>query len=197
MSPQEMARRIETWPLERLRPYERNPCTHSEQQIAKIAASIQEYGFTNPILVDAEQGIVAGHGRLAAARLLDLAEVPVIELTHLTPDQVRAYRLADNRLAREAGQDAELLALELKELDLAGYNLALTGFDEPELEELLRRGALGVSPPAEGGPEAPRLSGERAVFRVSCPVGQASALAGALERAVRASGIAGVELARI
>jgi len=156
MTAQELARQIESWPLERLRPYERNACTHSQQQVAKIAASIQEFGFTNPILVDADSGIVAGHGRLAAARLLGLDQVPVIELTHLSPAQVRAYRLADNRLAREAGWDAELLALELQELELEGFNPALTGFDDDEIKQWL------APPPESPLPERP---GRRASLR--------------------------------
>jgi len=102
--------------VEALVPYARNPRTHSEAQIAKIAASIVEYGWTNPILVDGNNGIIAGHGRLAAARKLGLDEVPVIELAHLTPAQKRAYVIADNRLALNAGWDEEMLALELAEL---------------------------------------------------------------------------------
>lgn len=106
-----LAERIELRPIERLIPYARNARTHSEAQIAKIAASIAEFGFTNPILVDGDNGIIAGHGRLAAARKLGLREVPVIELAYLTPAQKRAYILADNRLALDAGWDEEMLAL--------------------------------------------------------------------------------------
>ena len=123
--------------VEALVPYARNPRTHSEAQIAKIAASIVEYGWTNPILVDGNNGIIAGHGRLAAARKLGLDEVPVIELAHLTPAQKRAYVIADNRLALNAGWDEEMLALELAELSEAGYDLALTGFEDAEIEALL------------------------------------------------------------
>jgi DNA modification methylase len=118
-------------------PYARNPRTHNEAQIAKIAASIVEYGWTNPILVDGEQGIIAGHGRLAAARKLGLSEVPVIELGHLTSTQKRAYLIGDNRLTLDAGWDEELLALELTELADSGYDLTLTGFDDAEIEQLL------------------------------------------------------------
>ncbi|UZR30769.1 site-specific DNA-methyltransferase [Methylococcus mesophilus] len=128
---------VEYRPLEKLIPYARNPRTHSVDQVAKIAASIVEFGWTNPILVDGAQGIIAGHGRLAAARSLGLAEVPVIELGHLSPAQKRAYVLADNRLALDAGWDEELLALELAELSGAGFDLALTGFNDDELEALL------------------------------------------------------------
>jgi Predicted transcriptional regulators len=118
-------------------PYARNARTHSEAQVAKIAASIVEYGWTNPILVDGDNGIIAGHGRLAAARKLALAEVPVIELAHLSPTQKRAYLISDNRLALDAGWDEEMLSLELAELAEAGYELALTGFDDAEIARLL------------------------------------------------------------
>jgi ParB-like chromosome segregation protein Spo0J len=124
---------IEYRPIDALLPYARNPRTHSPAQIAKIAASIVEFGWTQPILVDGDNGIIAGHGRLAAARKLELAEVPVIELGHLNPAQKRAYVIADNRLALDAGWDDELLALELAELSEAGYDLQLTGFEDDEL----------------------------------------------------------------
>ncbi|MFN3595153.1 MAG: site-specific DNA-methyltransferase [Thiobacillaceae bacterium] len=124
---------VEYRDLATLIPYARNPRTHSEAQIAKIAASIVEFGWTNPILVDGESGIIAGHGRLAAARRLGLEKVPVIELAHLSPAQKRALVLADNRLALDAGWDEEMLALELTELAEAGYNLGLTGFMDDEI----------------------------------------------------------------
>jgi DNA modification methylase len=129
--------RVEYRKIETLIPYARNPRTHTETQIAKIAASIVEFGWTQPILVDGDNGIIAGHGRLAAARKLGLAEVPVIELSRLTPAQKRAYVIADNRLALDAGWDEELLSLELAELSEAGYDLAMTGFSNEEIEELL------------------------------------------------------------
>jgi len=113
MLPTPMAQRIEHWPLEKLIPYARNPRTHSDAQVAQIAASIAEFGFNNPILVDTKAGIIAGHGRLVAARKLQLAEVPVIVLDHLTEAQKRAYILADNQLALNAGWDDTLLAADL------------------------------------------------------------------------------------
>ncbi len=103
-------------PVDSLIPYARNARTHSEEQIAQIAASIREFGWTNPILTDGEKGVIAGHGRLAAARKLALSEVPVIELGHLSPEQKKAYILADNRIALNSGWDEELLKLELQEL---------------------------------------------------------------------------------
>nr|CUV26230.1 conserved protein of unknown function [Ralstonia solanacearum]CUV34248.1 conserved protein of unknown function [Ralstonia solanacearum]CUV38251.1 conserved protein of unknown function [Ralstonia solanacearum]CUV62057.1 conserved protein of unknown function [Ralstonia solanacearum] len=118
-------------------PYARNPRTHSDEQVARIAASIVEYGWTNPVLVDGENGVIAGHGRLAAAGKLGMDEVPVIELAHLSPTQKRALILADNRIALDAGWDDELLALEFAELADAGYDLALTGFNDAEIDALL------------------------------------------------------------
>jgi ParB-like chromosome segregation protein Spo0J len=132
-----MARHIEHWPLDRLIPYIRNPRTHSEAQVAEIAASIVEFGFLNPILVDTSAGIIAGHGRLRAARKLQLSEVPVIVLDHLTESQKRAYMIADNRLAENAGWDDELLRLELAALDQEKFDIHLTGFEEQDLARLL------------------------------------------------------------
>ena len=128
---------VEYRKVEALIPYARNPRTHAEGQIAKIAASIVEYGWTNPILVDGDNGIIAGHGRLAAARKLGLDRVPVIELAHLTVAQKRALVIADNRLALDAGWDEEMLALELAELLDAGCDIALTGFEHFEIDALL------------------------------------------------------------
>jgi len=131
------AKRIEMWPLDRLRPYERNARTHSPEQVAQIVASIQEFGFTNPLLVDGDDGILAGHGRLAAAKDMGLAEVPVIVLDHLSAAQRRAYILADNQLALNAGWDAELLQQEIAGLNLADFDLSLLGFDEDRIAGLL------------------------------------------------------------
>ncbi len=133
----EMAQRIELWPIERLVPYERNARTHSDHQIQQIANSIAEFGFTNPILVDTQAGIIAGHARLLAARQLKLPQVPVIVLSHLSDAQKRAYILADNRLALDAGWDDELLRQELQALESEGFDLDLAGFDGDELRELL------------------------------------------------------------
>jgi len=132
-----MASRIEMWPLERLTPYAKNARTHSDAQVAQIAASIVEFGFTAPLLVSEDGGILAGHGRLAAARKLQLDAVPVVVLDHLTPTQRRAYILADNQLALQAGWDQELLSVELADLSAEGFDLALTGFSDEELADLL------------------------------------------------------------
>src|ERR1700730_16934895 len=128
-----MALRIEHWPLEKLIPYARNPRTHSDAQVAQIGASIAEFGFNNPILVDTKAGIIAGHGRLLAARKLQLNVVPVIILDHLSEAQKRAYILADNQLALNAGWDEELLRVELAALQDEDFNLGLIGFEDEEL----------------------------------------------------------------
>jgi len=132
-----MARRIEVWPTGRLVPYARNARTHSPEQVAQIAASIAEFGFNAPILVDSGAGIIAGHGRLLAARKLGLAEVPVVVLDHLSETQRRAYIIADNKLALNAGWDEKVLAAELRDLEGEGMDLALVGFSDDELEGLL------------------------------------------------------------
>ena len=128
---------IETVAVERLIPYARNSRTHSPEQVAQIAASIREFGFTNPVLIDAEGGIIAGHGRVMGARQLQMADVPCIRLGHLTEAQRRAYVIADNKLAANAGWDEEMLGLELRELMAAGYDVGLTGFELPEIDELV------------------------------------------------------------
>jgi hypothetical protein len=132
-----MARHIELWPIERLKPYERNARTHSDKQVAQIAASIAEFGFTNPILVDSNDGIVAGHGRLAAARELGLKQIPVVVLDHFSERQRRAYVLADNQLALNAGWDYELLSTELSALSDLEFDVGLVGFDEQQMRQLL------------------------------------------------------------
>jgi DNA modification methylase len=124
-------------PVEAIVPYARNARTHSDAQVAQIAASITEFGWTNPILTDGDKGLIAGHGRLLAARKLGLKQVPVIELAHLTPEQKKAYILADNRLAENAGWDQELLKLEMAELNAADFDLDLMGFTDKEIEALL------------------------------------------------------------
>src|ERR1035437_5685502 len=120
-----MAKDIQMWLVDKLIPWARNPRTHSDAQVAQIAASIAEFGFNNPILVDTKDGIIAGHGRLLAARKLQLAEVPVIVLDHLTEAQKRAYILADNQLALNAGWDETLLAAELVALQQEDFDVRL------------------------------------------------------------------------
>lgn len=131
--------------IEELEPYEGNARTHTDAQVEKIAASIREFGFTNPVLIDRDGGIIAGHGRVLAAELLGLEKVPTIRLSHLSDAQRRAYIIADNRLALDAGWDDELLALELGALRDDGFNIALTGFEPDELTKLF----ADVDPPAD------------------------------------------------
>lgn len=146
--------RIEMVPPSRLAPYARNARTHSADQIGQIAASILEFGFTNPILVDSEFGIIAGHGRLQAALRLELAAVPVIMLEHLTDAQRRALVIADNKIAENAGWDEELLKEELAALRLEAFDLELLGFSGSELDELLQDLEVDdTPPPALGDPD--------------------------------------------
>ena len=128
--------RIEYRPIEALIPFARNPRAHSEEQVTQIAASIKEFGFTNPILLDGANGIIAGHGRLAAARLLGLKTLPCIELGHLTPEQKRSYIIADNKIAQNGLWNEEFLRLELTELKELGANLELLGFNPMEIADI-------------------------------------------------------------
>jgi len=148
-----MAQRIEIWPIGRLVPYAKNARTHSPDQVAQIAASIVEFGFVNPILVDSTGGIIAGHGRLLAARKLGLAEVPVVVLGHLNEIQRRAYVIADNQLALNAGWNDELLRSALESLGADGFDVSLVGFSDEELVVLL----------ASAEPEAAADVGEESV----------------------------------
>jgi DNA modification methylase len=129
---------VRSWPVEKLIPYARNARTHSAEQVAQVAASIAEFGWTNPILAGADGIVIAGHARLLAARKLGMTKVPVIVLDHLTESQRRALVLADNRLALNAGWDEEMLSVEMAALDEDGFNLEVVGFTDEEIEGLLR-----------------------------------------------------------
>ncbi|RUM95272.1 site-specific DNA-methyltransferase [Pseudaminobacter arsenicus] len=148
---------IEQWPIERLKPYAKNAKTHAPDQVARIAASMAEFGWTVPVLVSAEGEVIAGHGRILAAGELGLPEVPVIILDHLSEAQRRAYRIADNKLTELGGWDDELLAQELHALNGDGFDLSLTGLDEAELDRLM--GELADDPGGHDGeddiPEPP------------------------------------------
>ena len=137
MSASWLADKIEQWPTAKLVPYARNARTHSDDQVAQIAASIAEFGFTNPILAGSDGVIVAGHGRLAAAQKLGLEVVPVVVLDHLSPTQRRALVIADNRIAENAGWDEAMLRIEMADLQDADFDLSLTGFDADALAELM------------------------------------------------------------
>lgn len=128
---------VEYRSVDSLIPYARNARTHSDEQVVQIAASIREFGFNNPVLVDGHKGVIAGHGRILAARKLDLSSVPVIELGHLSETQKRAFILAENKLTERGGWDSDLLSIELAELQEAGFDLELTGFDDSELKSYL------------------------------------------------------------
>ena len=134
-----------TVPVAELIPYARNSRTHSPQQVDKIAASIREFGFLNPIIVDGKNGIVAGHGRVMAAQKLGLASLPVIEAAHLTEAQKRAYVIADNRLALDAGWDNDMLKIELQDLEAEGFDLSLTGFNPDEIGNFLADPTAGLT----------------------------------------------------
>jgi DNA modification methylase len=142
---------IEQWPLDRLIPHARNARTHSEAQVAQIAGSIAEFGFVNPVLVGEDGVLVAGHGRVLAARKLGLKEAPVIVLTHLSPLQRRALMIADNQIALNAGWDEEMLSAELASLKEDAFDLDLLGFDDDDLDRMLGT----VVEPNEADDEAP------------------------------------------
>ena len=131
--------KVELRPLAAVRPAKRNARTHSEKQIEQIASSIHQFGFTNPIIVNDEGMIVAGHGRHAAAKLLGMADVPVIPIHDLDPAELRTYALADNRIAQNAGWDAEVLRIEFEELNALelSFDLEITGFSTTEMDQLL------------------------------------------------------------
>ena len=142
--------RIENISISALHPWKRNARTHSKKQIRQIAESIETFGFTNAVLIDAENTILAGHGRVEAAKLLGMDAVPCVRLEHMTPDQKRAYVLADNKLALNAGWDDEVLAQELSallELDL-DFSVEVTGFSIPEIDALVE----GLAPEEPGDP---------------------------------------------
>ena len=135
-----MAQKIELWDVARLVPYDKNAREHSPEQVAQIAASIIEFGFLNPILVDSKDGIVAGHGRLSAAKELALDVVPVVVLDHLTENQKKAYILVDNKLAENATWNEDLLAEEIIKLNLQDFDLNILGWTDEEIKALQEDG---------------------------------------------------------
>lgn len=129
---------VENFPIDSLIPYPRNARTHSKKQLRQIADSIKEFGFTNPVLIDAKRTIIAGHGRVLAAKMLAISEVPTIRLEHLTEEQIRAYIIADNRLAEKAGWDNAILSIELQHLSLnTDFDVTLTGFEMAEIDLII------------------------------------------------------------
>lgn len=140
-----------------LRPRARNPRTHTKKQIQQIAASIKEFGFISPVLIDGADGIIAGHGRVEAAKLIGMGDVPTIRVDHLTPTQIRAYVLADNKLAENAGWDRALLALELQELSVdLNFDVTVTGFETAEVDLIIRDLNESVPDQADEVPEVDR-----------------------------------------
>lgn len=148
------ADKVERWPIERLIPSARNARTHSAEQVDQIAASIREWGWTNPVLVTEEGTIIAGHGRVLGAKRLGLTEAPVMVAAGWTKAQIKAYALADNKLALNAGWDEALLALEIGELQDLGFDLGLTGFSPDEIASLVNTGCQGLTDP-DDTPEVP------------------------------------------
>src|SRR6202171_6197622 len=138
---------VERWPTERLIPFARNARTHSEVQVSQIAASIREWGWTNPVLVAEDGTIIAGHGRVLAARKLRIVDVPVMVAAGWTEAQKRAYAIADNKLTLNGGWDQELLGLEIAELEVLGFDLDLIGFSEDERAALAARPTDGLTDP--------------------------------------------------
>ena len=165
--------RPQVWPagtermvVSALKPYARNARTHSRKQIKKIATSIERFGFVNPVLIDEHNQIIAGHGRVAAAKLLGWQEVPVLRIEHLSEAEKRAYILADNRLAEEAGWDREMLAIELQGLIDIDFSIELTGFDAVEIDLVLDEAAAAEAPDQDVDDEVPLLpSPEAAITR--------------------------------
>ena len=160
------AQQVEQIPVSDLIPYARNARTHSEQQVAQIAGSIQEFGFCNPVLIDGQNSIIAGHGRVLAAGRLKLDTVPCIRLTHLSDAQRRAYILADNRIALNSGWDTEMLANELSDLHADDLDLGLLGFDALELEKLLHMEAGPQEPPESSAEE---INPDEFAMECKCP----------------------------
>ena len=150
-----MKHEIEYIEVESLIPYARNSRTHSDEQVAQVAASIKEFGFTNPVLVDQDGMIIAGHGRTLAAQRMQMKEVPCLRLSHLSEAQKRAYVIADNKLALNAGWDDELLAVELRDLKDSDFDLSLTGFGDDELADLLAEALEEGLTDEDSVPEAP------------------------------------------
>ena len=152
-------------PIEALTAYSRNARKHSRRQIRQIADSINLFGFINPVLVDKQNRIIAGHGRVEAAKLLGLTEVPTICLEHLTEDQLRAYIIADNRLAELAGWDKEILGTELQHLlTIVDFDVAITGFDIPEIDLILLENAQSQDSEAPLLPTRDQRSPSRTMF---------------------------------
>jgi ParB-like chromosome segregation protein Spo0J len=148
------ADRVDRWPLAKLVPAARNARTHSDEQVTQLAASIEEWGWTIPVLVDESGGIIAGHGRVLAAHRLGIEDVPVMVAAGWSESKKRAYMLADNKLTLNAEWDLDRLAIEIAELRASDFDISLIGFSESEIDDLLKADGGGLTDPEEA-PEAP------------------------------------------
>src|SRR5215471_8542251 len=151
------AEAVELWPLTRLIPYARNPRTHSDAQIAQLCGSMREWGWTIPVLIDEQGGIIAGHGRILAAQRLGFEQAPVMIARGWSDAKKRAYVIADNKLALNAGWDIELLTSEVQELQASSFDLSLIGFNVSEIDDLL----AGAAIPDEPAPPLPKIAASR------------------------------------
>ena len=168
-------------------PYARNSRTHSDEQVAQIMASIREFGFTNPVLIDGNNGIIAGHGRVMAASRMNLPDVPCLRLAHLTEAQKRAYIIADNKLGLNSGWDTEMLAVELSDLHADEFDLGLLGFDADELSDAM--GDPWTTDIAEIEKDGAHTDGIVKALRLDIPVEHFTAAKIAIEAALTASEI--------
>lgn len=189
----QMAPGAELWPVERLIPYAKNARTHTPEQVAEIARSVETFGWLNPILADKDTGeIIAGHARLQAALLLKLKRVPVVEVSHLSTSLRRAYVIADNKLALKAGWDYEILKEELEALPTLGLEPTLTGFDANEIDAVLHGGWNTDWSPDDGGEGDEKKLWAR--ITIKCEPADKPDLLNALRRAVEETGLAGVTI---
>jgi hypothetical protein len=178
---------IKTAQVADLIPYARNSRTHSDEQITQIAASIKEFGFLNPVIVDGENGIIAGHGRVMAAKKLGMTELPAVEASHLTDAQRRAYIIADNKLALNAGWDDEMLRVEFDELGAMGFDLDLTGFSADFLQgQVLAQQPLGLTPDEK---LENYLDGDTKILRLAYSQGELETVVSLLDKGLESTGV--------
>jgi hypothetical protein len=178
---------IKTPQVADLIPYARNSRTHSDEQITQIAASIKEFGFLNPVIVDGENGIIAGHGRVMAAKKLGMTELPAVEASHLTDAQRRAYIIADNKLALNAGWDDEMLRVEFDELGAMGFDLDLTGFSADFLQgQVLAQQPLGLTPDEK---LENYLDGDTKILRLAYSQDELETVVSLLDKGLESTGV--------
>jgi hypothetical protein len=178
---------IKTAQVADLIPYARNSRTHSDEQITQIAASIKEFGFLNPVIVDGENGIIAGHGRVMAAKKLGMTELPAVEASHLSDAQRRAYIIADNKLALNAGWDDEMLRVEFDELGAMGFDLDLTGFSADFLQgQVLAQQPLGLTPDEK---LENYLDGDTKILRLAYSQDELETVVSLLDKGLESTGV--------